>query len=327
MAYGLGELPGTSIAGAADVIQGETGEFPHVPQLPDRGLGADMVGRTIGLLDSINVDRGPRSWRISPRPGRFSHRTGDLLALDLDTCEEVWGGARRIKAQVVGPWTLGSRIEMSNGHLVLTDRGAMRDLTEALIHGIRAHVADLGRRFDAPVSIQLDEPELPTVVTGALSGTSDFDRIPAVPAPDVAERLNEVFATIDVEDTYLNLCGSAPRWEIARQSGARTVQVTMDRIDGHRQLDGFGETISGGTRIGLGITRPGVQVDQRLERPHALVVQVERLFTRVGVDPQLLGTGVDIHPRTGIGGGTLVDAAMAYRMARCVAEMLERDHI
>lgn len=29
-AYGLGELPGTSIAEAADIIQGETGDLLHL---------------------------------------------------------------------------------------------------------------------------------------------------------------------------------------------------------------------------------------------------------------------------------------------------------
>lgn len=108
-AYGLGELPGTSVSEAADVIQGETGDFLHLPQLPARGLGADLVGRTVGLLDAINVDRGARSWVMSTRPSRLSHLTGDFLEIDIDSCEEVWGGEiDTLKVQFVGPWTLGA---------------------------------------------------------------------------------------------------------------------------------------------------------------------------------------------------------------------------
>ena len=68
-AYGLGELPGKSAAEAADIIQGETGDLLHIPQLPARGLGADLIGRTVGLLDMINVDRGARSWVMSTLDG------------------------------------------------------------------------------------------------------------------------------------------------------------------------------------------------------------------------------------------------------------------
>ena len=54
-AYGLGELPGTSITEAADIIQGETGDLLHLPQLPSRGLGADAIGRSVGLIDALTV--------------------------------------------------------------------------------------------------------------------------------------------------------------------------------------------------------------------------------------------------------------------------------
>ena len=65
-AFGLGPLPGTDLANAADIVISET-PLPHIPQLPDRGIGSDAIGRTASLLD-MPVEPGPRGWRVAPRP-------------------------------------------------------------------------------------------------------------------------------------------------------------------------------------------------------------------------------------------------------------------
>lgn len=340
-AYGLGELPGTSIEEAADIIQGETGALPHLPQLPARGLGADATGRSIGLIHALTVARGARSWMLTARPSRLTHRTRDYLSMDLDTCEEMWGTSlEQVKVQIVGPWTLGSRIELPNGHRVLTDHGALRDLTEALILGIQEHAAEVARRFRCTVSVQVDEPDLPAIIAGRLEGTSTFDTIRAVNVADINERLAGVFSAVrggNVEHTYLNLTGHEPNWDVARGAGADTVQVTLDQVTSNQQLDGFGETITSGVRIGLGITGPEDHVDELLERPRERAVKVARFFDQLGVDRARLIDGVDIHPRTNLGpevaataatmatAATASDAANAYRMARIVAGMLSRD--
>ena len=329
-AYGLGELPGTSTVEAADIIQGETGDLLHLPQLPARGLGGDAIGRSIGLIDALTVERGARSWMLSARPSRLTHLTRDYLSMDLDTCEEAWGTSLGyVKIQVVGPWTLGAQIELPNGHRVITDRGAMRDLTEALILGIQEHVADVARRFRAEVSVQIDEPDLPVLVTGKLQGTSTFDTIRAVNVADINERLSGVFEAVRggaVKNTYLNLTGGLPLWEVAKGAGADTVQVCLDQVKGNEQLDGFGETITNGIRLGLGITGSEDHVDELLEKPRERAVQVARFFDHLGISRDYLVGHVDVHPRAGLGDvETVTAAANAYRMARVVASMLEKD--
>ncbi|ANE08084.1 hypothetical protein [Corynebacterium glutamicum] len=324
-AYGLGELPGKSAAEAADIIQGETGDLLHIPQLPARGLGADLIGRTVGLLDMINVDRGARSWVMSTRPNRLTHLTGDFLDMDLDACEETWGtGVDKLKIQVAGPWTLGARIELANGHRVLSDRGAMRDLTQALIVGIDAHARKVAGRFRAEVQVQIDEPELKSLIDGSLPGTSTFDIIPAVNVADASERLQQVFSSIE-GPTYLNLTGQIPTWDVARGAGADTVQISMDQVRGNEHLDGFGETITSGIRLGLGITTGKDVVDELLERPRQKAVEVARFFDRLGVGRNYLVDAVDIHPGEDLVQGTITEAAQAYRMARVMSEMLSKD--
>ena len=49
-ASGVGSLPGIDPAEALRIVVGELPEFAHLPELPQRGAGADLIGRTAGLL-------------------------------------------------------------------------------------------------------------------------------------------------------------------------------------------------------------------------------------------------------------------------------------
>jgi len=69
-------MPGTDPAEAMRVIAGELPRFPHVPELPARGPGADLTGRTAALLVDIPAEVSPRgSAAIWPGPGPCCRRT------------------------------------------------------------------------------------------------------------------------------------------------------------------------------------------------------------------------------------------------------------
>lgn len=272
----LGPMPGTSIAEAADIIMGET-ELPAIPQLPERGLGSDAVGRTASMLEAISIDRGPRSWRMMARPQLLTRRTWDRLERDLDEVQEVWGeSVPRVKVQALGPWSLGASIELSNGHRVLTDRSAFNELAEALHYGVRAHAADVARRFHGEVVVQLDEPLLADVVAGRIPGTTDFDTIPAVPE-EVALDLLQSF-----EADYLH---APPLWSIA--PAVKTFLTDFRGLDTPRHLDGLGEHLSAGHRIGLGIEGS----DSRAE-----AITLARHLDRIGMPRELLIDHFDVYP-------------------------------
>lgn len=187
-AFGLGPLPGTDLAAAADVVLSES-PLPHIPQLPDRGLGSDTVGRTAALLP-LNVDVGPRGWHVTPRPQIATMRARDQWERDLDLLEELWAGkVDELKVQIVGPWTLAAEIEMPNGHRMITDSGALRDLTDALVEAVGEHREDVEKRMGATTVLQLDEPKLGAVMRGTLKGTTDYEDIPPVSEDDVLARL------------------------------------------------------------------------------------------------------------------------------------------
>ena len=254
----LGPMPGTSMAEAADIIMGET-ELPAIPQLPERGLGSDPVGRTASMLEAISIDRGPRAWRMTARPQLLTRRTWDRLERDLDEVQEVWGETvPQVKVQAFGPWSLAASIELSDGHRVLTDRGAFNELAESLLHGVHAHAADVARRFHGEVVVQLDEPLLAVPDEVALDLLQSFDA------------------------DYLH---APPLWSVA--PAATTFLTDFRGLETPRHLDGLGEHLSAGHRIGLGIEGS----DARAE-----AIELARQLDRIGMPRELLVDHFDVYP-------------------------------
>ena len=78
-ATGVGSMPGTDAREAAGVVAGELPLLPHIVELPARGVGADMIGRTAALLVDIAVEVVPTGYRVTARPGRDHRRATDFL--------------------------------------------------------------------------------------------------------------------------------------------------------------------------------------------------------------------------------------------------------
>src|SRR3954453_21335391 len=173
-ASGVGSLPGTDPAEAVRVVLGELPGLPHLPELPDRGPGADLIGRTAALLVDLAVDLTPAGWRLVPRAGLDLRRAKDLLERDLDALTAVADGyAGPFKVQAAGPWTLASGLERERGERAVVDPGARRDLAQSLAEGLAAHAADVAARVPgAPGVGQLDEPSVPGLVKGSLPTAS-----------------------------------------------------------------------------------------------------------------------------------------------------------
>ena len=147
-ATGIGSMPGTNPAEAMRVVAGELPDFPHLPELPDRGPGADLTGRTAALLIEIPVEVTPRGWRLAERPGRDLVRARTMLSSDLDVMEEVLDGFRGpLKIQLCGPWTLAATLELPRTlNVAIADPGAVAELTASLAEGAAAHVAEIAKR-------------------------------------------------------------------------------------------------------------------------------------------------------------------------------------
>src|SRR2546423_15485788 len=72
-ATGLGPFPGIDPLEATRIAFSELlppRGLPFLPELPARGVGADAVGRTAGLLAGLHVEVGTGVWRVVAPPRR-----------------------------------------------------------------------------------------------------------------------------------------------------------------------------------------------------------------------------------------------------------------
>lgn len=290
-AFGLGPLPGTDLGAAADVVLSES-VVPHIPQLPARGVGSDLVGRTAALLP-LNLDIGPRSWRITRRPQLATMRARDQFERDMDTLEELWAGKLGtdavIKVQLAGPWTLAAQLEMANGHRMITDRGAARDVADALGEAVEGHRRDVEKRFGARTVLQLDEPFLPAVRKGTVKGATDYEEIPAVPDERVVEVLGQY------GEHLLNSPEPFYGADWFTVDPTRTASKALD-------LDAFGGALDRGARIAVPVMEPRDVFD---------------LFDKLQIDTA--ATAVDVYAQPG---PTLVATAGNYRAAAAMVDAI-----
>lgn len=108
--------------------------------------------------------------------------------------------------------------------------------------GIADHVAQLKRRFHGEIRVQLDEPLLGDALAGRISGTTDFDESRAVPAEVAFDALESFGAD------YLHV---EPLWEMAAAAG--TFITSFKGLETGQNIDGLGEHLSEGRRIGFAI--------------------------------------------------------------------------
>ena len=147
-ATGLGPLPGTDPREAMRVAAGEAPDLPFLPELPDRGAGSELIGRTAVQLVGLHVDVHAGRWRLVDGRSGDQRRALETLERDLDALEEVAGGvAGPLKVQLLGPWSLAASLELPKGDKVLSDTGAVMDVAVSLAEAVAAHVAELRRRL------------------------------------------------------------------------------------------------------------------------------------------------------------------------------------
>jgi len=310
-ATGVGSLPGTDIDEALRLVFGELPDLPHLPELPARGAGADMIGRGASFLAELPVEIQPSGWRLTAHPGRDLRRALDFLARDLDALEAAAEGyAGALKVQVVGPWTLAASLELPNGHRVVSDHGATRDLAASLAEGLRAHLADLARRVPgATIVVQLDEPSIPAVLTAAVPTPSGFGTARAVDASVVDQTLGNVLSVIPEGARVVHCCAADPPIELLRGAGADAVS-----IDAAQPLDNdaLGEAVEAGTSLWLGVL-PGTDAKISLDTAREPIL---KRWHALGFPDSQLADAVVPTPSCGLAGASEAYARRALELAR-----------
>jgi methionine synthase II (cobalamin-independent) len=338
-ATGIGSMPGTDPAEAMRVIAGELPDFPHLPELPARGPGADLTGRTAGLLVEIPVEVTPRGWRLAERPGRDLARARTMLSSDLDVMEEVLDGYRGpVKIQLCGPWTLAATLELPRTlNVAIADPGAVADLTASLAEGAAAHVAEVAKRLPkTSIVVQFDEPALAAVAGGEVPTASGLSRLRAVEADVLRERLAQVISATR-SYSVVHSCSAAVPFGIIRAAGADAISFDLSQL-----RRGEEDQVAESAEAGLGLLTGAVPVlgpvpDGGAGRPagegaiapgdgsaeaRQAAERVIRLWRRLGLPLATAPEQAVVTPACGLAGLSPAQARAALTRCREAASML-----
>ena len=330
-------MPGTDPAEAMRVVAGELPDFPHLPELPDRGPGADLTGRTAALLVEIPVEVTPRGWRLAERPGRDQARARTMLSSDLDVMEEVLDGFRGpLKIQLCGPWTLAATLELPRTlNVAIADPGAVADLTASLAEGLAAHVAEVSKRVPgARLVVQLDEPALSAVAGGEVPTASGLSRLAPVEADVLRERLAQVIASTG-KYTVVHSCSTAVPFGIIRAAGAGALSFDLSQLR-RGEEDAVAEAAEAGLGLLTGVVPavpesagPGpagptgtVAPGDGSAEARQAAERVISLWRRLGLPLDTCAEQAVITPACGLAGASPAQARAALTRCREAGSML-----
>lgn len=315
-------MPGTDPWEATKVVFGLLGALPHLPELPSRGPGADMIGRAVHLLVGLHGDVQPSGWRLVPAAGLDERRGAAWLGEDLDALEEI--GAEHdgpLKLQVCGPVTLASTVELSRGGLAAKDPGARRDLTASLAQGVADHVAQVARRLPrAQVVLQVDEPALPVALAGRLRTASGWGELRALEAWEAETSLRAMVEAAGVPVVF-HCCAPEAPVEVFRRAGAAGVSLDATMLI-QRDDQTLGEAVDAGCRLLLGVVP---SLDATLSVPRDTVAPVRRLWQRLGFPAGQLASAVTVTPTCGLAGASPAHARAALAAAVAAGTALVDD--
>lgn len=322
-ASGIGSWPGVDPREAVRAVRDLlTDAVPYLPELPGRGAGAEMVGRTGAMLEGLHVETQPYGWRFVDRPGADEGRAAAFLRQDLDELAEAYDGwAGPLKVQVCGPWTLLASVELTRGERSVSDHGARRDVVGSLAEGVRRHLADVERLVPgAQVVLQVDEPALPAVIEGRLPTQSGYGRLRAVDPAEVRDGLRDVLAAAGERPTVVHCCAPDAPLRLIREAGAGALAVDLAVVGGPG-WEVIAEHVESGGQLWAG----ALPTTDDAGDYRAAAARLTEPWQRLGLDQAMLRQ-VTITPACGLAGLTPSSAVRAQRAvvdaARAIADDL-----
>jgi methionine synthase II (cobalamin-independent) len=282
-------------------VFGELPDLPHLAELPGRGPGSDMLGRSAGFLVELPVQLYAGRWQVAPRPGRDLRVTSDLLERDLDQLtEQADRYAGVLKLQSAGPWTLAAGLDLQIGGRLLRDPGAVRDLTVSLAEGLRRHVDEVHKRLPgASLMLQLDEPSLSAVLAGQVPTESGLGAYRAVEDADAASALRTVIDAVGVP-VVIHTCAPGVPLRTLRDAGAAAVSLDLGLL---KDLDPLGEAIEAGVGLFAGAV-PSLPAAGGRADGKVAAERVRKVWQRLGFSAAQLAQQVVVTPACGLAGAT-----------------------
>jgi methionine synthase II (cobalamin-independent) len=315
LATGIGSLPGLDPTRANSLVSEIFPDLPFLVELPDRGVGADFVGRACLQLAELHFDLQPSGWRLVDRAGSDERRARSLLSRDLDAFQEALSGYEGpIKTQVTGALTLAALLNTSRGGSVLADQGACKDVTQSLVEGMRSHVAELRKRIPGAtkVYLQIDEPMLPKVAAGDVSSASGLSRIRKPSRSEIVDTIGAFSGLAD--ELVLHCCAAGVDLEVLRDASVKTVSIDYKDF---AISDVWGRWLEGGSGVWFGVVSG---VDAPLPNASATVSDMRQRLSSLGFDLAKLAPRIGVTASCGYAGAS---ENYVRESAKRLAEMVE----
>ncbi|WP_159707556.1 hypothetical protein [Arthrobacter sp. 18067] len=306
-ATALGPWPGSDPAEAIRIIRGELGDphLPFLPELPDRGVGSDAVGRTGSLLVDLALDVQPHGWRLVDRPGKDAQRARSALSTDINILADVAGAedvsAAELKIQLLGPMSLAANLHLHNGERALLDYGARRDIAESLAAGVADHVRRVSAAVPgAGIVVQVDEPDIASVMAGTIPTASGYRTLRSVAGEEVtaAWRLViEALKAAGVVEAVVSVPEIEAPIERILAAGADGVAVPLRALT-TRQWEQLAAAVESGKRVWAGALHIN-DPQGRLPRASDVVESIWKPWRQLGLPASGLA-GLRVTPSSGL---------------------------
>ncbi len=338
----VGSVPGVDVWESTAVIRGELPSLPMLPELPARGPGADMVGRTMALLAGVSsefaVTTTPTGWRLaghlsSALPGSM-RRASAWLGEDLDAAENSFADySGCYKVQLVGPWTLAACVELPHGDRLLRDRGAVSDLQAALVQASVTFLSTLQRRLpNATFLLQFDEPMVDRVLEGSVPTPSGFSAYSPVERPIAIASLARCVEAVQQWGAIpgIHSCAASAPLGLMQEAGFPFISLdltTLSQLSRHERDavdEQFGALFDADRLLFAGL---GVDLERR-SAPERTLAPLSDLLARLAIDPVTLLGQVVLTPTCGLAGvGTLANVRAVISELSAAGRLLRDERV
>ncbi len=306
-ATALGPWPGEDPVEALRIVRGELGSphLPFLPELPDRGVGSDALGRTASLLVELPVDVQPFGWRLVDRPGKDLMRAVSALSTDINILADLVGAeetpSTELKVQLRGPLSLAAGLHLHNGERALIDYGARREITASLAAGVEGYLKRVAAAAPgARLVVQIDEPDIAAVLGGTIPTSSGYRTLRSVPGQEITESWRLVIDALRAAGAA-EIVVAVPEVEAPFDrilaAGADGIAVPLRALTS-RQWEQLAGAVEAGKRLwagALNVADPGAG----LPRVSAVVEDIWRPWRQLGLPASTLGA-LRITPSDGL---------------------------
>jgi hypothetical protein len=337
IAVSQGSFPGTDPAEPVRIMAGENPDLPSIPELPDRGPGAEMIGRTLAMLGQVAPEFAgettPSGWRLAGRStdaaSSVMRRAMAWLRHDWDTAEDGYQGAPACKVALAGPWTLAASVELRNGHRMLFDPGAMRDLVAAYPGVVAAAAQRLLGTWPEAV-VQIDEPWLPGVLAARITTPSGLDFYRSVAAEDARRALAAAVDSVHAAgaSAVLHCCAVPAPVALLRETGADGISLDLtgqaaDGRSGHHE-EALGVLLESQCRLVAGVV-PWRLDGGPAEPVGASVTRLISLLDRLGIPLDVAAGRLAVSTPCGVAGASPGGARAVTQRVSEVVRIVTRE--